>query len=101
MRDAPSRVVDWFSNPLQYTDLPWEAEWTVRIIDPIHTRAELLPLDETLQRTYDPYAFIRDAWVQQREFNVFDGNPPPETLEDVMGEDPEAGDDAAPEVPPQ
>ena len=60
------------------------------MINVVHSRSELLPLDETLQRTYDPYAFIRDAWVQQREFNVFDGNPPPETLEDVMEEEPEA-----------
>ena len=45
-------------------------------------RAELLPLDPTLQRTFDPYAFIRDAWVQQREFEIFDGNPPPEVLDE-------------------
>ena len=87
VRDAPSRVVDWFTSPLQYTDLPWEAEWSRRVIDVIHSRSELLPLDETLQRTYDPYVFIRDAWVQQREYNIFDGNPPPETLEDVTGEE--------------
>jgi phospholipid-binding lipoprotein MlaA len=102
VRDAPSRVVDWFTTPLQYTDLPWEWDWAQRIISPIHTRSELLPLDETLQRTYDPYVFIRDAWVQQREFNIFDGNPPPETLEDVLEEDPEeAATEQAPETPPQ
>ncbi|MFC4314753.1 VacJ family lipoprotein [Steroidobacter flavus] len=100
VRDAPSRVVDWFTTPLQYTDLPWEADWAVRIINPIHTRSELLPLDETLKRTYDPYVFIRDAWVQQREFNIFDGNPPPETLEDI-GEEPEEGEtETPPENPP-
>jgi phospholipid-binding lipoprotein MlaA len=87
MRDAPSRAVDWFTNPLQYAEIPWEAEWGERAINVVHSRSELLPLDETLQRTYDPYAFIRDAWAQQREFNVFDGNPPPETLEDVMEEE--------------
>jgi phospholipid-binding lipoprotein MlaA len=87
MRDAPSRAVDWFTNPLQYAEIPWEAEWGERAINIVHSRSELLPLDETLQRTYDPYAFIRDAWAQQREFNVFDGNPPPETLEDVMEEE--------------
>lgn len=101
MRDAPSRVVDWFTTPLQYTDLPWEAEWSVRIINPIHTRSELLPLDETLKRTFDPYTFIRDAWVQQREFNIFDGNPPPESLEDVLGEEPEEPEAEAPQPPPQ
>ena len=46
--------------------------------------AELLSLDPTLQRAYDPYAFIRDAWVQQREFAIYDGNPPPEVLEEEV-----------------
>lgn len=98
LRDAPSRVVDYFTNPLTYADdeIPWEAQWGERVIGVIHGRSELLPLDETLQRAYDPYVFIRDAWAQQREFNIFDGNPPPETLEDVMEEEPEE-----PEVPQQ
>jgi phospholipid-binding lipoprotein MlaA len=87
VRDAPMRALDFLTNPLQYAEIPWEAEWGQRVIGIVHSRSELLPLDETLQRTYDPYAFIRDAWTQQREFNVFDGNPPPETLEDVMEED--------------
>lgn len=95
VRDAPTRALDFLTNPLQYTDLPWEAEWGNRVIDVVHSRSELLPLDETLQRTYDPYAFIRDAWAQQREFNVFDGNPPPETLEDVMEE--EGAEEAQPQ----
>jgi phospholipid-binding lipoprotein MlaA len=55
----------------------------------VHGRAQLLPLDETLQRTYDPYAFIRDAWLQQREFKIYDGNPPPETLEEEFMEEDE------------
>jgi phospholipid-binding lipoprotein MlaA len=95
MRDAPARAFDWLTNPLQYTEIPWEAEWGQRVIAVVHQRSELLPLDETLQRTYDPYAFIRDAWTQQREFNVFDGNPPPETLEDVMEE--EGAEEAQPQ----
>jgi len=97
MRDAPSRVFDWFTTPLQYTDLPWEADWAQRLVNPIHTRSELLPLDATIQRTYDPYVFIRDAWVQQREFSIFDGNPPPETLEDLELEEDE---ELEPEAPP-
>lgn len=90
LRDAPMRALDFLTNPLQYSDVPWEADWGMRVINIVHSRSELLPLDDTLKRTYDPYAFIRDAWVQQREFNIFDGNPPPETLEDVMEEEPEA-----------
>lgn len=98
LRDAPSRAVDYFLGPLTYVEIPWEAEWTMRAFDLVHTRSELLSLDPTLQRTFDPYAFMRDAWLQQRDFNVFDGNPPPETLEDLEDfeeEDPAAGDAAA------
>jgi phospholipid-binding lipoprotein MlaA len=83
LRDAPTRVVDFFLDPLTYIDPAWEVVWGKRALDVVHSRAELLQLDGTLQRTYDPYAFIRDAWIQQREFAIFDGNPPPETLEDL------------------
>lgn len=51
-----------------------------------------------MQRTFDPYAFVRDAWVQQREFEIFDGNPPPETLEEDFEETPDenVGEEDAP-----
>jgi phospholipid-binding lipoprotein MlaA len=101
LRDAPSRVVDYFLGPLTYASIPWEVEWGLRPFDVVHTRAELLTLDPTLERAFDPYAFMRDAWVQQREFNVFDGNPPPESLEDYEEfEDLEEEPAAAPEETP-
>lgn len=82
LRDAPSRVFDWFLDPLTHADITWEEEWAQRALEVVHTRAELLTLDPTLERTFDPYAFIRDAWLQRREFEIFDGNPPPEELDE-------------------
>ncbi|MFL6619609.1 MAG: VacJ family lipoprotein [Povalibacter sp.] len=101
LRDAPSRVFDYFLGPLEYVQIPWETEWGLRGIDIIHSRSELLSLDPTLQKTFDPYAFIRDAWVQQREFAIYDGNPPPETLEeeDFSDEEPAAADPAPAQEP--
>jgi phospholipid-binding lipoprotein MlaA len=95
LRDAPTRVVDFFFDPITYIDAPWEAVWGERVLEVVHSRAELLPLDGTLQRTYDPYAFIRDSWLQQREFAIFDGNPPPEQLEDFDDSEP-APEESAP-----
>ncbi len=89
VRDAPSRVIDYFFDPLTFADVPWEAQWGERVLNTVHTRAELLTLDPTLQRAFDPYAFIRDAWLQRREFEIFDGNPPPETLDEEFIEDEE------------
>jgi phospholipid-binding lipoprotein MlaA len=87
VRDAPSRILEFFFDPLTYVDVPWEAEWGKRVLDGVHSRAELLPLDATLERTFDPYAFMRDAWVQQREFVIFDGDPPAPELEDFGDEE--------------
>jgi phospholipid-binding lipoprotein MlaA len=90
LRDAPSRIFDYFLGPLEYIDEPWEVTWSLRALDIVHSRSELLSLDPTLQNAFDPYAFIRDAWVQQREFAIYDGNPPPETLdEEFMDEEEE------------
>lgn len=83
LRDAPSKIVDHFTQPLTYIDdVQTETKWGLRGLELVHDRAELLSLDATLQRTFDQYAFVRDAWVQKREFEIYDGNPPPETLED-------------------
>jgi phospholipid-binding lipoprotein MlaA len=97
LRDAPSRIFDYFLGPLVYLDVPWQTEWGLRALDIVHMRSELLPLDPTLQKAFDPYAFIRDAWVQKREFEIYDGNPPPDEPENFMEED----DSAAPEQPPE
>jgi len=82
IRDAPSRVFDYFLGPLEYMHVPWEVEWGLRGLDIVHSRSELLSLDATLEQAFDPYAFIRDAWAQQREYAIFDGNTPAETFED-------------------
>jgi phospholipid-binding lipoprotein MlaA len=96
LRDAPARMADFFFDPLTYADPPWEAVWGKRALSVVNSRAELLTLDPTLQRTFDPYAFIRDSWVQQREFAIFDGNPPPEVLDEEFEEEPEEAAEAAP-----
>jgi len=93
LRDAPSRAFDYFLDPLTHAEIHWEEEWGQRALDMVSTRAELLQLDPTLERTFDPYAFIRDAWLQRREFEIFDGNPPPETLDEELMEE----EDLAPE----
>lgn len=44
--------------------------WTV------DSRARLLPFDEAVRESFDPYLFIRDAYLQNRQYLIFDGNPP-------------------------
>lgn len=87
LRDAPSRIVDYFTDPLTYVDLDLGAELGIRALDLVNARTELLSVDSTLQSSFDPYGFVRDAWAQNREFEIFDGDPPAETLEDFEEEE--------------
>jgi phospholipid-binding lipoprotein MlaA len=88
-RDGPARIPDFYGDALQYVEMPWEAVWGLRALDQVNSRAELLSVEQTLSNAYDRYSFLRDAWIQRREYNVFDGDPPLDDMEDL--EDPEAG----------
>jgi len=46
----------------------------------IHLRSTLLGVDKELQRAFDPYAFVRDAYLQNRRYLLYDGNLPDEDL---------------------
>ena len=49
----------------------------------MQTRAQLLKATNVLeQAALDPYLFVRDAWLQRRRNQVYDGKPP---LEDDEG----------------
>jgi len=46
------------------------------VVDLITLRAELLPFQAELDAASDPYVLIRDVWLQNREFKIYDGDPP-------------------------
>jgi len=99
LRDAPSKVVDAYTNPRQYVHNNYVKYglWLPSLVD---TRARLLPLDETLKNVYDPYAFIRDAYLQRRAYLVSDGKVTEEEPLVDPGEDTPGSDNAAPPAPP-
>jgi phospholipid-binding lipoprotein MlaA len=94
LRDAPSRVADNFLQPFYWYNAGNE-RWASLVLNTLDKRAQLLPLDSTLEGVFDQYAFIRDAYLQRRQFKVYDGNPPEQALDDLV--DPALED----EVPPR
>jgi phospholipid-binding lipoprotein MlaA len=99
LRDAPSKVVDSYTNPRQYIHNSYVKYglWLPSLVD---TRARLLPLDETLQHVYDPYAFVRDAYLQRRAYLVSDGKSAEEEPLVDPGDEIPGSDNAAPPAPP-
>ena len=88
-RDLPDMLTSALLNPLTYISggilLPIQA---LRIIS---LRANLL--DETRIRdeaAVDPYSFTREAYLQRREYLIYDGAPPTEGYEDIFKEDPDS-----------
>ena len=55
---------------------------TVLGLDVLNTRQDLFPLEGHLEEALDEYAFVRDAYLQRRQFLIHDGNPPQPTLEE-------------------
>ena len=89
LRDAPSKLVDTYTNPKQYIRNT-SVKWGLYGLGLVNTRAALLPLDDTLKNVYDPYAFIRDAYLQHRAYLVSDGKITDEPLVDPGADTPDS-----------
>jgi len=98
-RDAFSRAADTFLEPVWYLEDD-STRYLIRLVDLLDQRASLLELDAQLERSYDRYAFIRNAWIQRREYQVKDGDVEDQSLEleEEFKDDPAA--EPAPETPP-
>ena len=57
------------------------------IVDLITLRAELLPLDQEIRAAEDPYTLIRDVYLQRREYEIYNGNPPAPDYDALLDED--------------
>ncbi|MGH8136320.1 MAG: MlaA family lipoprotein, partial [Steroidobacteraceae bacterium] len=58
------------------------------VLTVVDGRASLLSTDATLDSAFDRYAFIRNAWLQRREYQVRDGDVPDEAPLEVEPENP-------------
>lgn len=69
VRDAVGRVPAEFADPRHYIQNPYW-DYGLLLIYEVKTRADLLPLTDMAEKTFDPYAFERNAYLQQRDFMV-------------------------------
>ena len=102
VRDGIGSVtVDYYANPRSYLNF-WTnlGLYTVRTVD---HRSRLLPLDATIQSAYDPYAFVRSAYLQNRDFMVHGGQSQSEEEQEekLMQEAGEEENEAPPPSQPQ
>lgn len=82
-RDAPGFISAMLLNPLTYLNpivtIP------LNVVGAVNTRANLLEATNIRdQAALDPYTFVREAYRQQREFRIHDGNPPGDGFDDYL-----------------
>ena len=78
LRDGASLPIDFAMSPTQFVnDIPTRNQvFTLRLVS---KRAELLKSGNMLeQASIDKYSFTRDAYLQYRRSQIYDGNPPDE-----------------------
>ncbi len=84
LRDAPSRLaIDRYTN-LEHYAKSRKTEYGVWALGQVDRRAELLAADPALKQAFDPYALVRDAYMQRREYLVRDGNMPEESYDEPV-----------------
>ncbi len=75
LRDGPAKVPDWLVWPPTWADINNSERNLLTALDIISSRSELLKLEEKTEELArgDRYVFIRDAYLDRREFLVNDG----------------------------
>ena len=89
-RDFVGDLGDQFLYPIYYLDdIDDDYQyiiWGLRGLELLNYRARLLGFEDTLEQQFDPYAFLRGYYLENRLKDVYDGDVPPERM---------YGDDAA------
>ena len=75
LRDTAGLPVNSLMDPIQEVDhIPTRNQ--IKLMELINRRSGLLELEKQLEDAIDEYAFVRDVYLQNREYRVLDGDVP-------------------------
>ena len=103
VRDGLGRIPDGYASPQNYID-GWQFEYSIWALHFLDARYRLLGADQALDSAYDPYLFLKNAYLQRRAFLLHGGNAPgkeeeqEEKLLEEAGQD--MGDESTSPKPP-
>jgi phospholipid-binding lipoprotein MlaA len=90
LRDAPSLYGDYLTDGRHFISNN-RISFAFAGLSIVDRRARLMPLESAVRETFDPYAVIRDAYLDRREYRVRDGEVPEQDLGlEEPGQDAEA-----------
>jgi phospholipid-binding lipoprotein MlaA len=86
LRDAVLIPLNVMADPLYHYDNSSVRD-RVYVLRLINLRARLLNVEDLLRDSNDPYVTVRESYLQNRLFNIYDGNPPVEEEDDDLFEE--------------
>ena len=99
VRDAFGKAADSYSTPRAYIrNRYWD--YGLLALEQVDLRANLLDATAALEKTYDPYAFVRNAYLQHRDFKVNGDQPSSEQEQERKMMEEAAGEDETPAASP-
>lgn len=75
--------LSWYANNHHYNGL----QYLPQAIYLVTLRSRAIDAESFLKSAYDPYVFMRDAYRQQRLYQIYDGSPPAEIIQQMQGLD--------------
>ncbi len=98
LRDGVGRILELPFELLNHYDND-DARRKLVLLYYIDKRTGLLTVDDALANAFDPYLFVRDAYLQRRRYLVYDGDPPffEEDFADEYSEEEFLREDSIPE----
>jgi phospholipid-binding lipoprotein MlaA len=99
LRDGPALLADAQTDLRVQLDLEPEVRAGLAVLTVVDGRAALLPLDPAIDAAFDRYAFMRNAWLQRRQYQVKDGDVPEDAPLEEELEDPGDQTPAEPAAP--
>jgi phospholipid-binding lipoprotein MlaA len=93
LRDITDEVPSTLLNPFFYVTSA--VMFPVSALNAVNKRANLLEASSIRdEAALDTYSFTREAYLQQREFLIYDGEPPASGYDDIFGDDDDTFSDA-------
>ncbi|SMN11652.1 Surface lipoprotein [uncultured Candidatus Thioglobus sp.] len=78
VRDTVGLAVDSAQKTKRTKNIKTAQKVGITVSQTIDTRVKLLPATDLLKRADDPYISLRSAYLQKRQFDVYNGKPPEE-----------------------
>lgn len=88
LRELVGEVPNQRLDPFTYAESEW-VRYGGKAFDYLELRYRVLALDDLIDESYDPYVFVRNAYLERRAYKVRDGVPlPDDGSDDDLYEDP-------------